>query len=622
MATQRRLSRPQERYVPQQESYRNLPKPSSAARPVDVQKDAAAGGGAKAKEMAEALAIGNKAIADFLKMEKSYEETNRLANEVRGRLNLPPIDGQGMFGYGADAGYLRGRGKADAVQKIQELETSGELYQGITPGMTDAQVSSMVQDRVNKGLMDLLANAEGNPEYLEGAASDLAKFKVETVVNATNILLAQKQQQRLNDAFAVTGKFYDDVGLNGLNQQQFVGNARAKANELMLAVGLDRTTANAIVVETGVQRYSADYEKAKLEEDPDGMANAMAGMRNLKKLMNSKDNSGIIFGGHIKNKDGSVSRNLKVEYGELTDALGKMTADYLKVTKDSIELLKHSKMADVYRRISSGEDPLLVQQSILDDTFMSRNPETFIDVVAYLDKAVDAPLTNPGSSRVLAGMLLSGKNFSNEGITQAFNAGLLTTGDALKARTALLQKQKDAIYFNSYATNETRRKESDVERQRVDGLTGELLREFTGLSADKVRNAAKYSSTKEEAHALLTTWAEDAKEKAFSSRRPATEMTWDIMATEARLPSTVVKQIGSAYDAADEGARKEVVDFFNSVDWRNYNIQVEQKGIEAIYVKAKMAYCLGLKLGLPRAELNKLQGAVDSAEKQLERQQQ
>ena len=258
----KQMKRVEKRYVPQQESFRQLPGLRPAAEPVLAAEtpvvDPAA---SKLKEMAEAFGSINKALKDFYTMEKSFEETNRAENRVRSQLGLPPVEGPGFLDYGVAQGYNEGLGIVRGQEAMIELKRRlSEARYGISPEKlgTPDDVRAFV-DNETKKIMEEYIPVDADVAYVEGASKFLTQAKLEARVEGTNFWAAQEKQQRFNNFSTfinnhlnteVLPRMEEDLRLGGVpNSRRFRAELSGLTKIGRDKFGFDRDTAAVVTLE-------------------------------------------------------------------------------------------------------------------------------------------------------------------------------------------------------------------------------------------------------------------------------------------------------------------------------------------------------------------------------------
>jgi hypothetical protein len=265
----KQMKRVEKRYVPQQESFRQLPGLRPQAEPqAAVATPAPDSGAERLRELAESLAAGNKALGDFFTMEKSFEETNRAEAKVRGRLGLPEGEGRGFLDYGVRYGYEQGKALRDAEDVA--IEYNRIMEQSKTQIIPENfKTSDEVRSFSDKVLDDILKSkgislGEAGEAYLGVMGPEVAKLKVEGRVQALTLYDAQIKLGNINvftdrvrktmDAEFVPyikGLAADPTRLMDSKDLQFVRDKMSKlSKEASEVYKIDRDAANVLMVET------------------------------------------------------------------------------------------------------------------------------------------------------------------------------------------------------------------------------------------------------------------------------------------------------------------------------------------------------------------------------------
>lgn len=274
------ITRVEKRYVPQQESYRNLPGLRPAAEPVvAAETPAVSGEGERLRQWGEALASGNKALKDFFTMEKSFEETNRAENRVRAQMELPPLEGQGLLDYGVAQGYNEGLGILKGQAAMVELRRRlAEANYGITPenlGSPD-DVRAYVDNETQKIMQEFLP-ADANSAYLEGASKFLAQAKLEARVEGVNFWAAEEKRKRFDNYSAFVNNHFNTEIAPRMEENLRLGSPldikkiRGEISDLTRIgrdkFGFDRDTAAVVVLENFQDQLMMQYTQALSQDD-------------------------------------------------------------------------------------------------------------------------------------------------------------------------------------------------------------------------------------------------------------------------------------------------------------------------------------------------------------------
>lgn len=261
----KQLKRVTERYVAQQESYRNLPVPRPQASPVDVTAEPTVDPAAeRLRDIAEGLSALGSGISDFFKMEKSFEETNRMEAEVRGRLGLEMGKGRGFLDYGTRYGYEQGKGISEGQDVLVEISRRlAEAEPDLHPDKlkTADDVRRYVDNMVSEVERDILGDLSGHSRaYLEGVAPALAKAKLEARVKALTTYDANVKLETVNNYTKYVNSIFETDIMPYINQMIETpgesvnyGLIRNKISELTKVArdtyNIDRNTANVLTLE-------------------------------------------------------------------------------------------------------------------------------------------------------------------------------------------------------------------------------------------------------------------------------------------------------------------------------------------------------------------------------------
>lgn len=197
----RRIREVEKRYVPQQESYRNLPSPTPTAETRKVTPDRLSPSPAavRLQNLAKGFSALHGGLADYLSAEKSFEEANRAEAEVYGRLGYTYEEAQaaaqGHLDYGVRRGYEMGRALTDAAEvTIKYRAALEEAKHQLTPEnfKSVAEVKRFADGLLDEALRGQGVDLRGSSQaYLEAAGRELAKLKLEGHVRAAEIFRSQ-----------------------------------------------------------------------------------------------------------------------------------------------------------------------------------------------------------------------------------------------------------------------------------------------------------------------------------------------------------------------------------------------------------------------------------------------
>ncbi len=276
----KQLTRVEKRYVPQQESYRNLPGLRPTAEPVvAAETPVVSGEGEKLRQMAEALASGNKALKDFFSMEKSFEETNRVENRVRAQMGLPPIEGQGLLDYGVAQGYNEGLGILKGQEAMLELRRRlQESNYGISQEAigTPDDVRQRVDAETTRIMSEFLP-PDANQAYMEGAAKFITQAKLEARVEGIALWQAEEKKQRFNNYSSFVNNHFNTEMAPRMEEALRMGTTpdtlrlRGEITDLTRIgrdkFGFDRDTAVVVVLDNLKDQLRMQQTQALSQED-------------------------------------------------------------------------------------------------------------------------------------------------------------------------------------------------------------------------------------------------------------------------------------------------------------------------------------------------------------------
>jgi hypothetical protein len=265
----KQMKRVEKRYVPQQESFRQLPGLRPQAEPqAAVATPAPDSGAERLRELAESLAAGNKALGDFFTMEKSFEETNRAEAKVRGRLGLPEGEGRGFLDYGVRYGYEQGKALRDAedvaieYNRVMEENKSRFVPENFKSSDEVRAFSDKVLDDILKERDINLAGA--GEAYMGVIGPEVAKLKVEGRVKALSLyddqiklgninVFTDRVRKTMDAEFIpyIKGLAADPTRLMDTKDLQFIRDKMTKlSKEASEVYRIDRDAANVLMVET------------------------------------------------------------------------------------------------------------------------------------------------------------------------------------------------------------------------------------------------------------------------------------------------------------------------------------------------------------------------------------
>jgi hypothetical protein len=405
----KQMKRIEKRYVPQQESYRNLPGLRPAADPVLAAEtpvvDPAA---SKLKEMADAFSGINKALKDFYTMEKSFEETNIATNKTRALMGLPPVEGKGFLKYGSRPGYTQGLGEARGILIKNQLksELANKNYfvdpESPDPEATKMQLFNFTQEFFDKQLGDLAKD----PAFMEGAGKAMAQARVEAMVIAQSAVEEALDVQQANN-FKIIAMDYFGERLPGV-----IGNPHAirqlmrEATRNSEVYGLHQDAANELLITSFFDERQNAYREADASGDDVAMESIMKELRSFTTAMELPDDAGIVPGGVSKEPGtGKIEARLGSTFKEMRQAYGTMERDHQVTLKNRREVREHQNTANIIYRFSRGEASQSELVSELNESDMRlTDPENYVKLIKMttnLRNDIDSPVFQETLSSML-----------------------------------------------------------------------------------------------------------------------------------------------------------------------------------------------------------------------------
>lgn len=494
----KQLKRIEKRYVPQQESYRNLPGLRPTAEPVaaaatPVESDE----GSKLRQWGEALASGNKALKDFFSMEKSFEETNRVANKANAFLGLPPVDGPGLLNYGVEYGSEEGRGMARSAEikskMMAFLEEKNYLIDPTKPSVKDATA------RVHSAMAEFLSNeltpAEKNSRgFIEGAAQTLAQARVEALVKTSKEATKQAQAFDINNySDFVMSKFtevYADVGKDPKAMREFYSRLTKEAPRF----NLERDAASDVLVTSIAGTFANAYVTSMESDDLDGMSAALRGYRNLFAAAQITDSSGQPLGGTSKDANGNVQIPLSKTLSTLRKEFRSLVKEHDSISK-SISVAEGDEFmaatwVDIHTNAQTYES---AKDLMINSKYYKRNAKAFVGTMKLLGTLENADAhvrTPPG----LLDDLMVDSSLTQGTIDNLVSKDILSKRDATYLMKQVSSRQ--ASYSRGLQNQRTLGsiRSADVKQQKLQDKTetktraSEVLRKV-GVTDPKVRSA-------------------------------------------------------------------------------------------------------------------------------------
>ena len=308
MAT-KRINRVIPRLVAQQESYLNHPAPRSTASLVEAAPEPRRidSSASRLNDLAQAMAHSSKALSDFLTMEKSYEETNRMENSIRAQMGLEPAEGKGHLKYGSRAGYLEGKGLlagqevALQVQNRLNRENYGIDTDGTLP--TPDELRNYIDSTFNE-VSNAVLGPNSDPSIIRGASPIMTQVKLESRVRGMNALMEAEEEVQLQDANIFIRNYLETEISPRLTRDALAGEVpdaaqlRQDFSDLSKVVGekwdIDRDVAMVSILDNTLDSITQKIIMAGREgADPNVILDAETTMYTLIETLSQPDSDGI-----------------------------------------------------------------------------------------------------------------------------------------------------------------------------------------------------------------------------------------------------------------------------------------------------------------------------------------
>lgn len=483
-----KLTRPNERYVPQQESYRNLPGLRPTAQPVDIVADEVAVDptAEKLKQLAQGLGMANKAIEDFYRMEKSFEETNRLAARVNAKQGLAPPEGKGFLKYGLTEGHYEGLGINDALTIRGELDGLLEQELPSTINVRNPQQSLIdLQSKIDSWISERVGGMQENPAYMRGVSNELAKFKVEAMAKGQALIQERVMEQKFGIMQTKTEALLGSLGDEAWGDPQVLRNSLRPLLTDAEALGFDRA-AGAKAIMTSLEtmaynRFNAAYSAGDLRS----MRESMQQMRAMMIAIDLPDESGVKLGGFTKDSSGNIKWNLASDKDDLQVSIGRMQSAFDKTLETQNKVRAAAIQADMLVLLQEGEDPGRIRETL--EPLSRVDPELYVESMKFLfaqeesqnyinDTQLVRTMIAEGADIAAINRQMALGNLSRQGATQVASAHT----KLLSERNALLTERNKLQYS---ANMEHRNELARIDRNNR-AMLGQLL--ATGDLSDKV----------------------------------------------------------------------------------------------------------------------------------------
>lgn len=464
----KQMKRVEKRYVPQQESYRSLPALSPQASPVDVTPSVAPvdASAEKLRQLAEGLSSLNKGLGDFLRMEKSFEETNRLANRTNALLGLPPVSGPGFTDMGVEKGYKEGQGLSDSIRLRDELLTELSDKQFFVNPDSLPDTISNVNKFTQEFIQGKLAGKETDVSYLEGAAKNLTQVKIEALTVATKMQKEARDTRQLNNEASIISEnlklWSDDVWRSPdvlrekYNELMSSGNSRGLPKDAMGSLIL-QVAENNLVHDFGVAHDSKDLKLSR--------ANLLK-MQSIVAAATLPDKAGQPIGSFKKGKDGNPEWVLESDVSAIVRTRDKMVRDYESLLKETTESFKYDIQANIFTGLSDGTlSAASARESIR--PLATSDSKSFLEIQKFID-TLEKNQSFIDDSEVVSSLLKTG-NYDISQITYLLSKGQLSNDGASTLAKAYSWKEREKSSIRNEEYHQRRMYNLD-EKDRLDSV--------------------------------------------------------------------------------------------------------------------------------------------------------
>ena len=487
MAARKQLSRPQKRYVPQQESYKNLPGIRPDASPVEAgvmgpQLDPSA---QKLRGIAEGLASGSKALQDFFTMEKSFEATNMAANKARGLMGLEPISGPGHLDYGVDVGHRMGKGKAEALSLKPLLKAAlQENNWFVDEENPDPKVAAKkVHDFTQAFIQQQLGESYTDAAFMEGAAEVLAAAKVEALVLSTEESLKARSRKQIVTAQLGIRSVIGDLTIDELMDPQLLRERLSDLTKNSAELyGINRDAMSELVVMTIEQDLLENFTQAEVNGDVGIMRVLVEHGRAMGQAFSKTDSAKVPFGGMFKDSAGNIKNPLASTIRAYKTTVGKMITSLRATEKDALEKQRNTIKNEGYQMYYSGEKSAHeIREYFMEH--LSGDPQGLRESLDHIDRLERQDVSSLQSSSPLFSKLWDDPKLTKARLNRLRDS--LTRGHYKELYQKLDQEEttRARIISNQYrmqsAINQNlRATEAEVKRQNQQFIEG-LLRDST-----------------------------------------------------------------------------------------------------------------------------------------------
>ena len=574
MAASKPLSRTQKRYVPQQESYKNLPglrpvaEPTgAAARPSEV--DA---GAMRLREMSQALAAGSKALTDYFAMEKSAEETNRVANRALALAGLPQErgPGPGLLDWGSDYGYQEGLGLAEGSKLAASLELELERNNHfVDPENPDPESTlQQVQLMVDRAAKDSIGDRMGNSAFVQGLSKPLAEMKVLHTATAMQKLEAAKFRKELQSVGQIAiGRFMPILGEAQGNPKKVRESMTSFLREFShLNIHKDALAEVALLsVHSELNNQYNDLYNMDPSESIPLLTQLAAQAHTLVQAAGMPDESGILLGGTTIDSKGKRVSPLSQTIKEIHESKVRMVRDLDTLKSNQQSRAKASGKAEIFRRLYDGDDPDAVY--VWANEVFGDDPETLSEIMPYIFETHRKDYAYKYSETV---------SLLQRGVSPEMARRMAANGELSK--TALL----DFMAVYNQRERERMDNEQRISMARSNRLSEERQRE-TEIEIENNRLVSQYLNENITDNAL---WAiEEDIRKALKRDYPGQEATPHLL---EEISKGLYTRARLSEQERNEKTRREEAHTQRTRDWAEADRQQKKAKQEAELVAARL----------------------------------
>lgn len=404
-------------------------------------------------------------------MEKSFEETNRVANRTRAMLGLPQAEGPGggFLDWGSDYGYQEGSGLAQGIslkdKLLQDLENQNFFIDETNPD-PQATMQSM-NSYVQKFIGDSVGDQQNNPAFMAGISKYLVEARVEAMVTASNRLEALKLQKQLgNYGTWATSVFTQE--LPKTKTPQDVREVLSRLTAESQRFGISRDAAADHLASTLSATYGTLFDDAHDNDDLDGMDRTLRELNLLEAALNLPDSAGIPFGGVVKDSNGKLQQPLAPTKRELQANIRQMIGDREKAIKRITEKIVADTSADLLYRLQTSSDMTIGDAIAEVNSLYKKIPsDAYLEIQKFLN-VVDRDdmdiLEKPGLYEEL---LLNINNVSLDTLSKHVVMGDLKPSTAKKLAAERQRRKSEQISNLTMANKQASLRNTQLRNQQL-----------------------------------------------------------------------------------------------------------------------------------------------------------